>query len=107
MVILSAGVGALTGVVTTAWKSRKDLEAQYDIDLRKQRVEAYKELWKTLEPLAEYFPAGDFTPAVAKQLGQALRRWYFASGGLVLSGDTRAPYFNLQQALEGVTESPP
>ena len=102
MVILSAGVGALTGVVTTAWKSRKDLEAQYDIDLRKRRIEAYAELWKVLEQLAYHFGPGEVTNESAGKLGAALRRWYFRTGGLVLSSDTRPAYFNLQQALEGV-----
>jgi len=102
MVILSAGVGALAGVVTTAWKSRKDLEAQYDIDLRKRRIEAYAELWKLLEQLADYFGPGELTHESARKLGESLRRWYFRRGGLVLSSDTRPAYFNLQQALEGM-----
>ena len=38
--IIGPIAGALAGIVTTAWKSRKDLEAQYDIDLRKRRVDA-------------------------------------------------------------------
>ncbi len=105
MVILSAGVGALAGVVTTAWKSRKDLEVQYDIDLRERRIEAYAELWRLLEPLADYFEPGAVTRASARELGQDLRRWYFNTGGLVLSAATRPAYFNLQQALEGVSAS--
>jgi hypothetical protein len=103
MVILSAGVGALAGVVTTAWKSRKDLEAQYDIDLRTRRVEAYSDLWKALEPLAYHFAARDLDATGAKQLGAALRRWYYATGGLVLSADSRPAYFNLQSALAGAS----
>jgi hypothetical protein len=106
MVILSAGVGALAGIVTTAWKSRKDLEAEYDIDLRKRRIEAYAELWKTLEPLAYYFEPSPVTYESVRKLGRALRGWYFRTGGLVLSSDTRPAYFNLQQALEGVRAAP-
>jgi hypothetical protein len=104
MVIVSAGVGAVAGIVTTAWKSRKDLEAQYDIDLRKRRIEAYGELWRTLEPLAYHFGSRPTYESV-DNLGRALRHWYFHTGGLVLSADTRPAYFNLQQALEGVTEA--
>jgi hypothetical protein len=103
MVILSAVVGAVAGVVTTAWKSRKDLEAQYDIDLRQRRITAYAELWKLLEPLADYFEPAAVTRQAARELGAGLRRWYFSTGGLVLSEATRPAYFNLQQALEGVT----
>jgi hypothetical protein len=103
MVILSAGVGALAGVLTTSWKSRKDLELQYDIDLRKRRIDAYAELWNLLEPLADYFEPGPVTHGAARNLGAALRAWYFRVGGLVLSSGTRPVYFNLQQALEGAT----
>jgi hypothetical protein len=103
MVILSAGVGALAGVLTTSWKSRKDLELEYDIDLRKRRIDAYAQLWKLLEPLADYFEPGPVTHGAARNLGAALRGWYFRVGGLVLSSSTRPVYFNLQQALEGAT----
>jgi hypothetical protein len=46
--LLSAAAGVVAGIVTTAWKSRKELESQYDIDLRKRRIDAYVELWKLL-----------------------------------------------------------
>jgi len=103
IVIVSALVGAVAGFASTAWKSRKDLEAQYDIDLRTRRIEAYSELWKTLEPLAYHFPERPLTKHAATGLGSTLRRWYFQTGGLVLSSSTRPAYFNLQQALEGVS----
>jgi hypothetical protein len=106
VLVVSAVVGAIAGVVTTAWKSRKDLEAQYDIDLRKRRIDAYAELWKLLEPLADYFEPGQLTHDSARKLGAALRRWYFRTGGLVLSSGSRPAYFNLQQALEGAAPSP-
>jgi hypothetical protein len=101
MVILSAAVGAVAGIVTTVWKSRKDLEARYDIDLRKRRIEAYADLWKKLEPLAYYSRPQPVTRGSVAELGRALRSWYFRTGGLVLSSSTRPAYFNLQQALEG------
>jgi hypothetical protein len=106
MLVLSAGVGAIAGVVSTAWKSRKDLEAQYDIDLRERRIEAYSELWTLLEPLAYHFAPGPVTRGSARELGDSLRSWYFTKGGLVLSAGTRPAYFNLQQALEGTTDLP-
>lgn len=100
-VVLSAGVGGVLGIFTTAWKSRKDLESQYDIDLRKSRIEAYEALWKELEPLAYHSPPGTVTPRVVRNLGGALRHWYFTTGGLFLSETTRQPYFNLQQGVSG------
>jgi hypothetical protein len=39
-------VGALVGILTTSWKTRKDLESAYDIALRQHRITAYSELWR-------------------------------------------------------------
>ena len=103
-IVLAAAVGALSGILTTAWKSRKDLEAQYDIDLRNRRIEAYGKLWKELQVLADYSPPGRLTPASAKNLSERLRRWYYEEGGFFLSEKTRAPYFNLQVALTELAE---
>jgi hypothetical protein len=49
------GGGVLT-YLTTIMKIRKDLAAQYDADLRRDRIGVYKSLWKLLEPLARYAP---------------------------------------------------
>jgi hypothetical protein len=88
------------GIFSTAWKSRKDLESQYDIDLRKRRIGAYKKLWELLEPLSKYSPPGPVTLSVLRELSADLRHWYFTAGGIFLSEKTREPYFNLQQGLE-------
>lgn len=101
-ILLAAFVGALSGILTTTWKTRKDLEAQYDIDLRKRRIEAYTSLWKELDVLADYAPPGDPTHEGMGRLSEALRRWYFERGGLFLSVKTRGPYFNLQEALKAI-----
>lgn len=104
-IVLAAAVGAISGILTTTWKTRKDLESQYDIDLRKSRVDAYTKLWGHLEPLADYSPAAELTYDALSKLSQALRTWYFTTGGLFLSSQTRAPYFHLQQALTALTTS--
>lgn len=98
-IVLAAAVGAISGILTTSWKTRKDLESQYDIDLRKSRVDAYTKLWGHLEPLADYSPPAELTYDALGKLSEKLRTWYFTTGGLFLSGQTRAPYFHLQQAL--------
>jgi hypothetical protein len=106
-ILLSAAVGAVAGIVSTAWKTRKDLESQYDIDLRMRRIDAYEALWKALEPLADYAAPAPMTHSAVVRLSADLRRWYFHTGGLFLSKKTRAPYFNLQNALRDLTDSPP
>jgi hypothetical protein len=105
LVVITAGIGVVTGAIATAYKSRKDLEVQYDIKLREERIAAYKELWKELDRLAYYSPPHALTCGVAKELAKALRTWYFEVGGLLMSTNTREPYFDLQRALKQITES--
>src|SRR5512132_962002 len=83
--LLSAVIGAAGGAFATAYKSRKELESLYDIELRRRRIDAYAELWKLLEPLAYWSPPGPVTFAGVTKLSRALRGWYFRTGGLVLS----------------------
>jgi hypothetical protein len=95
---VTGAVGLIAGVVGTAYKSRKALESEYDIDLRKARIEVYKELWSALELLAKYSPPG-FSRGSVEQLSVTLRRWYFERGGIFLSKRARNAYFDLQEAL--------
>jgi hypothetical protein len=103
--IVPALIGLATGAAATAYKSRKDLEVQYDIKLREERIAAYKELWKELDRLAYYAAERPLTYGVAKELATALRTWYFDIGGLLMSAGTREPYFDVQRALKAVTDS--
>jgi hypothetical protein len=95
-------VTALLSVVTTyvamITKTRRDLEAQYDKDLLERRLKAYAPLWALSEPLARYSPAEALSPRGARSLSERLRRWYFRHG-MVLSGDARGAYFDLQRRL--------
>jgi hypothetical protein len=92
----------LTAIVTalaTSAKVRSDLAAEYDIALRSERLAAYRELWKMLEPLAKYFRAEPLTYRRLEQLGAALRSWYFSTGGLFLTARSRDRYFHLLDGL--------
>jgi hypothetical protein len=104
--VLGAGLGLITGALLALLASRQRLEVEYDIALRKHRIEAYQALWKILEPLAYYSPPSAVTYAVARDLSQALRSWYFEVGGLFLSEGSREAYFDLQKGLGGVIKEP-
>lgn len=105
--LLTAGLGLISGAVLALLGSRQRLEVEYDIELRKQRIEAYQALWKILEPLAYYAPSSAVTHALARELAEALRSWYFEVGGLFLSEASREAYFDLQKGLGGVIKEPP
>jgi hypothetical protein len=101
--VLKALVGFLFGAASSYlglyWKVKKDLEAQYDKDLRADRLRAYCALWKLLQPLAKYSRPGPVTPSSLGKLSADLRRWYFETGGIFLSKRTRDEYFALQDEL--------
>jgi hypothetical protein len=92
--LLSAG----TTYVALVTKIRRDLEAQYDKDLRERRLAAYAALWALTEPLALYSPSEPLSPRGARSLSERLRSWYF-SDGIVLSAAARNAYFTLQKKL--------
>lgn len=95
---------ALTGFVTyrlAQWNMRKDLE----VELRRQRLDAFRKLWALSQPLAKYGRSEPVTPAVIVRLSQDLRRWYFEEGGMFLSDASRDSYFEFQESLKKVIES--
>jgi len=97
--VVGFALGLVSAYVGLYWKVRKELEAEYDKDLRTDRLHAYAALWKLLQPLAKYSPPGPLTPEALKQLSVALRQWYFEVGGLYMSTGTRDAYFALQDEL--------
>jgi hypothetical protein len=93
-------LGLASAYIGLYWKVKKDLEAQYDKDLRSERLKAYVALWKLLQPLAKYARSEPVTPKSLKKLSGDLRQWYFEVGGLFLSAQTRDAYFSLQDELK-------
>jgi hypothetical protein len=96
--IVTAVLAALGTYVTT----RRNLQIQFDASLRELRIAAYKALWKELEDLAKYGRAEPLSRSQAQQLSISLRTWYFETGGLFLSQETRRDYFALLDGLEVV-----
>jgi len=100
--LASAVVGGALTYITTFKKIRQELAAQYDADLRRDRISVYKKLWKCLEPLAEYAPEHPLTFDGTQTLAASLRRWYYEEGGLFLSEEARKAYFDLQDELKAI-----
>jgi hypothetical protein len=104
--VLTAGLALITAVVLAVLGTKQRLEVEYDIELRKRRIDAYQALWRIVEPLAYYSPPSAVTYAVTRDLAQALRSWYFEVGGLFLSEASREAYFDLQKGLGEVIKEP-
>jgi hypothetical protein len=99
-VIVGAVVGSVGSYLGLYWKIRKELEAEYDKDLREERLTAYKALWALTQPLAKYARPEPITPGRLRKLSDDLRQWYFETGGIFLSESTRDEYFALQEELK-------
>jgi hypothetical protein len=101
--LLNALLGFLLGAAGSYlglyWKVKKELEAQYDKELRAERLKAYAALWKLLQPIAKYSRPGPVTASSLQKLSADLQQWYFEIGGLFMSERTRDAYFALQDEL--------
>lgn len=100
--LASGGTLAYLGAIL---KFRKDLEAEYDKDLRNKRIEAYKDLWKHLQLLARYDRPRPLNRQTLEELTVAMREWYFETGGLYLSEETRKSYFDVKETIKDLLDS--
>jgi hypothetical protein len=111
--IVSLVTSSITAVVTatityfgTRSKIRLDLTYELDTELRNKRLEAYKELWTQLKPLARYSrePEG-ITYEIVKDTSGKMRDWYFQPDkGIYLSKASRKPYFNLKEHMQKIID---
>jgi hypothetical protein len=99
LVVVPALIALVAGVGVALVEARRNLETQYDIDLRKERIGAYQELWACFEPVAFYSPPGPVTFKTVREISKTMREWYFTKGGLFLSTEARDVYFRLQREL--------
>jgi len=107
-VLIGGAGGAVSAIITylaTRSKIRLDLAAEYDKKLQEGRLEAYKELWEMLEPLARFGRAEPVTYAVIKKISDQTRTWYFHMGGIYLTERSRKPYFNWKETMQPVLDA--
>ncbi len=99
--------GALAAWLGSVWKDRiartEAALVQVDIDLRLRRIEVYKPLWELTALLPRWPRDTEVTYEHLHTFTEALRKWYFAGGGMYLSRTThKEAYYPLQQELERV-----
>jgi hypothetical protein len=103
--IISGLVGFIPTYLAAILKYRKELESEYDKDLRNKRIEAYKVLWCHLQPLAKYARIEPFSYNKVNTLLVDLRKWYFENGGIYLTENSRDRYFDLMDELQKISLS--
>lgn len=94
--LITAGFLALLN----AWISTR---AGVDEVLRSQRLELYPKLWSATAAVSRW-PRVQVTRGSLEDLHAALRSWYYAMGGLFLSGSARARYGDVQKLIETLLE---
>lgn len=97
--LLGALLGSVASYVAIKGKMRIELMSHFRRELRGERMVAYREIWKALEPLALYAPPEDLTLAKLKELERNLSKHYFEHG-IFLSTQSRDHYFLLQDAMQ-------
>ena len=103
--LISGLVSAVITFFVTRAKVRLDLTAEYDRKLRSERLDAYRELFKRLKPLARYSPEKPLTYKIIKDTSEDLRDWYFDIGGIYLSKESRTPYFDLKGLMQAIIDN--
>lgn len=102
--LLAAIVGAIAGIAGTylgaILKFRKDLEAEYDKDIREKRIAEYKKLWELTQDFARYERPRPYALQDVQELMTAMHAWYFQGAGLFLSDSSRPKYFAFKDALQ-------
>ena len=103
--------GLVAGVISSVLtyfgirsKIRLDLTAEYDKELRTSRLEVYKTLWTLLKPLARFSRESPLTYQLVKETSEKMRNWYFDTGGIYLSRQSRDPYFKMKEAMQGIID---
>jgi len=98
--VVAAILTALFGLVANRQKFREDLQAKYDQNLHNERTKVYWTLWRDLEALAKFGPEEPITTKRLETLSRTLRNWFFHTGGLVLSDESRDAYLKLQNKIK-------
>lgn len=102
--LISGLIAAVLGYLAISRKIEKEKEATVDLHLRKLRIEAYRELWKVMLPLSISQREKDNPILNAKELSEALAKWYFETGGIYLSDVSQSAYRILQHTLQKVID---
>lgn len=107
-VFIGGAAGFVSAVVTyfsTRAKTRLELAVEYDKELQKSRLEAYKKLWAMLEPLARFGRDKTVTHEDLRGISDRSRSWYFREGGIYLTRASRGPYFRWKELMQPLLDN--
>ena len=97
-VIVTSLLGLLTAGILALINNWITARAGIDENLRNQRLQLYPALW-AFTSLVSRWPRCDPTRASLCDLHRRMRIWYYAEGGMFLSGRGRARYGEFQELI--------
>jgi hypothetical protein len=98
LAIITGVLGLLTAGILALLNSWIGTRSGIDENLRSQRLELYPALWSATAAVSRW-PRVDLTRGTLEELHRTLRSWYYARGGLFLSGPARARYGDVQELI--------
>ncbi len=96
LTVVSALVGALSGLAAASLRGRSDIDA----GLRARREAEYGGLLSLMAVVPAWPPQEGLTYRGLAALERELRAWYFGGGGLIMSRETRDAFSALQRGIE-------
>jgi hypothetical protein len=113
-------LGGLSAWLGSVWKGRIERQenaliqrielhektiVQIDVDLRAKRIPVYEKLWALMRVLPKWPRDDTMTYERLRQFSEALRDWYFGTGGMYLSQSSREAFVTLQDQIRSVLQS--
>jgi len=95
--------GVFGAIIKTALDYRKEILSK----LWQKRFDDYRLAWKITDVLPQYPINKNATYLNLSETSTALKNWYFAKGGILMSNQTRKAYGNLQEKLNEVRNAKP
>ena len=101
--VITVGAGLISAILTYflgVLKTKRELIVKFDQRVLEERLTAYKELWKLFLPLAKYNPAQSPTYDILRNISISMTNWYYETGGLYLTYESRKEYFDVQECIQ-------
>jgi hypothetical protein len=101
--VITVIAGLISAILTYflgVLKIKRELIVKFDQRVLEERLMAYKELWKLFLPLAKYNPSQSPTYGILKNISILMTKWYYETGGLYLTYESRKEYFDVQDKIQ-------
>ncbi|HEV8283019.1 MAG TPA: hypothetical protein VGQ09_01845 [Chitinophagaceae bacterium] len=98
-IILTAVVGALTGLGAAFLKNTIDYRHEVRSDLWNKRFESYIRIWKLMQLIPLWPKNEKLTYKGLYEISMHFQNWYFQDGGILLSTPSRKNYGDMQEAI--------